>query len=148
MLSSDQQSATRITQPTPKDHGYRDRPPQREFDYNRLLPPSPSYNEPLGPVFYGIKRSELSFLEQYLNEARPYFPSFSGKQDEWDAFLLKFELLARRYHWSAEEQGEQLLLCFKDDAMRFTAGLGQETRGDIDLFVQALRDRFTHRTPA
>ena len=32
--------------------------------------------------------------------------------------------------------------------MSFAAGLGPETRGDIDLFVQALRDRFTHRTPA
>ena len=148
--SRDQQSATRTTQPTPKDHGYRDRDrmPQREFDYSRLLPPPRSYNEPLGPVFYGIPRPELSFPEQFLNEPRPYFPSFSGKHDEWDAFWLKFELLARRYHWSAEKQREQLLLCLKDDAMSFAAGLGPETRGDIDLFVQALRDRFTHRTPA
>ena len=32
--------------------------------------------------------------------------------------------------------------------MNFVASLGPEIGGNLDLFVQALRDRFTHTTPA
>ena len=56
--------------------------------------------------------------------------------------------MAKRYNWSGEKQKKQLLFCLKDEAMNFAASLGPEIRESISLFSQALRDRFSHRTPA
>ena len=125
-----------------------------DFDYDRLRPQHHSrYQEQAGwnrtRQSHATERPEVRLLDQLLsNEPRPFFPSFSGRNDEWNSFWLTFELLARRYNWSADKQRDQLLLCLKDEAMNFAASLGPEIRGNLDLFVQALRDRFTHTTPA
>lgn len=122
-----------------------------DFEYDRLLPQNA---RPRGRAeahrpapHFEIPRHEYRIPEQFFSEPRPFFPTFSGRPSEWGAFWLKFELMARRYDWSLEKQREQLLFCLKDEAMNFAASLGPEIREDILLFSQALRDRFSHRTP-
>lgn len=145
-----------INRPRPREtfDCERNRFGQGDFDYERLLPRDrPRYRQQAEQQrpgrWYEPQRPEIRFFDQMLsNEPRPFFPSFSGKHDEWDSFWLKFELLAKRYNWSDEKQREQLLLCLKDEAMNFAASLGPEIRGNLPVFVQALRDRFTHSTPA
>ncbi|MEW8547690.1 MAG: hypothetical protein AB2693_29635 [Candidatus Thiodiazotropha sp.] len=144
-----------INRPRPREtfEGERNRV-LGDFDYDRLRPQHHSryqeragWSRPSQP--HEAQRPEIRLLDQLLsNEPRPFFPSFSGRNDEWNSFWLKFELLARRYNWSVDKQREQLLLCLKDEAMNFAASLGPEIRGNLDLFVQALRGRFTHSTPA
>ena len=82
-----------------------------------------------------------------FNEPRPHFPIFSGRHDEWEAFWLKFQLMAKIYSWSEETQREQLLFCLKGDALNFAATLGPEVRDDFMMLSTSLRDRFSHRTP-
>ena len=123
------------------------------FQYERLLPQGArpkervSANRPAPGIQAPRYEPEYRIPDQLLFEPRPYFPTFSGKHDEWDAFWLKFESMARRYNWSYDKQKEQLLFCLKDEALNFAVTLGPEVREDILLFSQALRDRFTHRTP-
>ena len=129
-----------------RDHRDHDR-----FDYNRLLPPE---TRPRGKaaahrpaMYYDGPRYEYKLLEEDNNEPRPTLPMFSGKHgNNWDAFWVKFELMAKRYGWSPEKQSEQLLFCLKDEAMDFAAGLSQEVREDLMLFSEALRERFSHST--
>lgn len=56
--------------------------------------------------------------------------------------------MARRYSWSEDKQREQLLFGLKEEALNFAATLGPEIRDDLLTFTMALRDRFSHRTPA
>ena len=123
------------------------------LDYDRLLPDGSRYRGRAAahrPAMYnyGPPGFDYRFPDHLFSEPRPYFPTFSGRHDEWDAFWLKFRLMARRYNWSDEKQQEQLLFCLKDDALNFAASLGPEIRENLMLFSQALRDRFSHRTPA
>ena len=121
--------------------------------YERILPEGSrirgraSAHRPAG-YHYDTPRLEYRIPEFLFNEPRPYFPTFSGKHDEWEAFWLKFQLMARRYNWSEEKQQEQLLFCLKEDALNFAATLGLEIRDDLTMFSMALRDRFSHRSPA
>ena len=122
--------------------------------YERLLPAGSrprgraSAHRPPG-YFYEENTPRYDRIPEFLfNEPRPYFPTFSGRQDEWEAFWLKFQLMGRRYSWSEEKQREQLLFCLKDDALKCAATLGPEIRDDLMMFSRSLRDRFSHRTPA
>ena len=144
----DQGNARRAEHPDERGIGY-----QEGLNYERLLPTETRYRGRASahrPAMYQYEspRMEYRVPELLFNEPRPYFPSFSGRHDEWDAFWLKFEIMAKRYNWSGEKQKEQLLFCLKDEAMNFAASLGPEIRESISLFSQALRDRFSHRTPA
>ena len=126
---------------------------QEGLNYERLLPTETRYRGRASahrPAMYQYEspRMEYRVTELLFIEPRPYFPSFSGRHDEWDAFLLKFEIMAKRYNWSKEKHEEQLLFCLKAEAMNFAASLEPEIRESISLFSQALRDPFSHRTPA
>ena len=122
------------------------------FDYERLLPAGSrprSRASAHRPPGYNYE-SQMPRIPEFLfnNEPRPYFPTFSGRHDEWEAFWLKFQLMARRYNWPEEKQREQLLFCLKDEALNFAATLGPEIRDDLMMFSMSLTDRFSHRAPA
>ena len=139
--------------PSRGDADGRTRGVDDQFDYNRLLPPEPRPRGRSGAhrpaMYFGEPRYDYRLQEQDINEPRPTLPMFSGKHgSNWDAFWVKFELMARRYGWSLQKQSEQLLFCLKDDAMDFAAGLSSEVREDLTFFSQALRERFSHSTPA
>jgi hypothetical protein len=68
-------------------------------------------------------------------------PIFSGKT-EWEPFWIQFQLMTTRFEWDRDEQGEQLLLCLKDEALTFAAHLSSEVRCNTLLFVRALQQRF------
>ena len=80
---------------------------------------------------YESLRMEYRVPELLFNEPRPYFPSFCGRHDEWDAFWLKFEIMAKHYNWPEEKLKEQLLFCLNDKARNFAASLGPEIRESI-----------------
>ena len=110
------------------------------LDYERLLPAGSrprgraSAHRPPG-YFYEENTPRYDRIPDFLfNEPCPYFSTFSGRHDEWEAFWLKFQLMARRYSWSEEKQREQLLFCLEDDALKFAATLGQEIRDDLMMF--------------
>ena len=142
------------SQPRPLDHADDERNVRGPgFDHERLLPPGSrprgraSAHRPPG-YYYETQTPRFDRIPEFLfNEPRPYFPTFSGRHDEWEAFWLKFQLMARRYNWSEEKQREQLF-CLKEDALNFAATLGPEIRDDLMMFSMTLRDRFSHRTPA
>lgn len=121
-------------------------------EYERLLPPGSRYRGRASahrPAEYYPETPRFDRIPEFLfSEPRPYFPTFSGRHDEWEAFWLKFQLMARRYNWSEEKQTEQLLFCLKEEALSFAANLGPEIRDNIFVFSQSLRDRFSHRAPA
>ena len=123
------------------------------FYYERILPAGShpggraSAHRPQG-YFYEEHTPRHGIIPEFLfNEPRPHFPTFSGRHDEWEAFWLKFQLMAKKYSWSEEKQREHLLFCLKGDALNFATTLGSVVRDDLMLLSTSLRDRFSHRTP-
>ena len=122
-------------QPPPGRDNERTQRGDDKFEYNRLLPPEV---RPRGSaaahrtvMYYDGPGYEYRLPEPNNNEPGPTLPMFSGKHgSNWDAFRVKFELMAKRYGWSPEKQSEQLLFCLKDEAMEFTAELSPEVHGD------------------
>jgi hypothetical protein len=74
-------------------------------------------------------------------EPKLRLPIFSGKS-EWESFWIQFQLIATRYDWDRFEQGEQLLLCLKEEALVFASRLTIEVRTNPISFVQAMVRRF------
>ena len=140
------------SRPRPGDHANEKGASGNRMDYERLLPQGSRYRGRASAHRPAGYFHETPYMERipefFFNEPRPYFPTFSGKHDEWEAFWLKLQLMARRYSWSEEKQREQLLFCLKEEALNFAATLGPEIRDDLITFTMALRDRFSHRTPA
>ena len=68
-------------------------------------------------------------------------PLYNGRT-EWEPFWEQFETMAKRFNWTPNEQCEQLLFCFKDEALSFASKLASETKKDIYLFVAAMKRRF------
>ena len=115
--------------------------------YPTVFPSQRHRNEPLRHGHWPFDPNRIRALEENF-EPRPFFPSFSGKQEEWESFWLKFELLSDRYRWSPQKQREQLLLSLKDEALNFAANLTPDIRNNYFMFIQALKERFAHTTPA
>ena len=127
-------------------HRYRAEGGRHEY-YPPAFAPHRHRNEPLRYGQWPFDPHRMRMFEENY-EPKPFFPSFSGKQEEWESFWLKFELLSERYRWSPQKQREQLLLSLKDEALNFAANLSPEIRNDSFLFIQALKERFAHTTPA
>ena len=124
------------------------------FDYERNLPAGShprcraSAHRPQGYLYEEHTPRHGAIPEFLFNEPRPHFPTFSGRHDEWEAFWLTFQLMAKRYSWSEDKQREQLLFCLKGDALTFAATLRPVVRDDLMMLSMSLRDRFSHRTAA
>ena len=141
--------------PRPEDHLNDERNVRGPgLDYERILPAGShprgraSAHRPQGYLYEEHTPRHGIIPEFLFNEPRPHLPTFSGRRDEWEAFWLKFQLMARRYSWSEEKQREQLLFCLKGDALNFAATLRPVVRDDLMMLSMSLRDRFSHRTPA
>ena len=100
--------------PRPEDHLHDERNVRGSgFDYERNLPAGShprgraSAHRPQGYLYEEHSPRHGIIPEFLFNEPQPHFPTFSGRHDEWEAFWLKFQLMARRYSWSEEKQREQ-----------------------------------------
>lgn len=77
---------------------------------------------------------------------RPKLATYDGR-DDWDAFLLPFERLARKYGWTARERVDRLLECLRGAAIRYVRSLPERTREDYVLLVEQLTQRFGLKAP-
>lgn len=73
--------------------------------YPPAFAPHRHTNEPLRYGQWPFDPHRMRMFEENY-EPKPFFPSFSGKQEEWESFWLKFELLSERYRWSPKKNKE------------------------------------------
>ena len=100
--------------PRPEDHlNDESNVKSPAFDYERILPAGShprgraSANRLQGYIYEEHTLRHCIIPQFLFNEPQPNFPTFSGRHDEWEAFWLKFQLMARRYSWSEEKQGDK-----------------------------------------
>ena len=119
------------SRPRPGNHANEKGPSGNRMDYERPRRQGSSYRNRASAHRSAGYFQETPYMERipefFFNEPRQYFPTLS---DEWEAFWLKFQLMARRYSWSEEKQREQLLFCLKEEALNFAATLGPQIRDD------------------
>lgn len=85
--------------------------------------------------------------QQFMQDVRrPKLAIYDGKED-WDAFLLPFERLARKYGWTAPERVDRLLECLRGAAIRYVCSLPERIREDYVLLVEQLTQRFGLKDP-
>jgi hypothetical protein len=86
-------------------------------------------------------RHSQNNFQNRSDEPKPRLPIFNGKS-EWEPFWIQFQMMATRYMWNEEKQGEQLLFCLKDEALTFASHLTPDTRQDLSAFLRAMKRRF------
>ena len=79
------------------------------------------------------------------NEPRPVLPVFNGRHT-WDSFIIPFQLIADRFDWGKRRQVEEMILCFRDVALTFTAQLPAYLREDLDSLCKEMDKRFGDHT--
>ena len=79
------------------------------------------------------------------NEPRPVLPVFNGRH-KWESFIIRFQLIADRFDWGKRRQVEEMILCFRDDALIFASQLPQYLREDLDSLCKEMDKRFGDHT--
>ena len=70
------------------------------------------------------------------------FPPFSGKED-WNTWLVRFEVIANRYRWTNEERLDQLLPKLEGTAAQFVfTQLSPEVLNNYPHIVYEMNSRF------
>lgn len=77
----------------------------------------------------------------HADEPKFRLPYFNGKGD-LKSFLAMFDIGARKFHWNNDKQVEQLLCCFKYDALAFVTKLTLQTKASISALTEALERRY------
>ena len=70
-------------------------------------------------------------------------PIFNGKGN-WQGFWVQFELISQHYGWNDEEQRNQLIMTFRDDALVYVSQLTADTRNSLYRLIAAMKRRFDH----
>ena len=76
------------------------------------------------------------------NDFEPRLPTFDGKPDTLEPFLMQFRLFAKSYLWSEREFREQLLLALRGEALLYASSLPHITTENTESLLQAIRQRF------
>ena len=76
------------------------------------------------------------------NDFKPRPPSFDGKPDTWEPFLMQLKLMAKSYRWSDRKFREQLMFALRGEALLFASNLPHITVEDTDSLLQAMGQRF------
>ena len=76
------------------------------------------------------------------NDFKPRLPTFDGKPDTLETFLMQFRLFAKSYIWSEREFREQLLLALRGEALLYASSLPHITTENTESLLQAIRQRF------
>ena len=76
------------------------------------------------------------------NDFKPRLPTFDGKPDTWEPFLMQFRLFAKSYMWSERYFREQLLLALRGEALLNASSLLHITTENTESFLHAMKRRF------
>ena len=97
----------------------------------RLRPQSPntSLREPIleehdrtltpakRPQRYSWNQGHEHVYSHSHNESKPKLPTFDGKKDTWEPFLMQFRLMSNSYNWSDRKFREQLIFALREKAL-------------------------------
>ena len=74
-------------------------------------------------------------------------PAYDGSTP-WEAYYAQFDIVARLNKWSLEEKALFLATSLKGIATLILSNISEENRGDFDILVKALSNRFgaTHQS--
>ena len=103
----------------------------RPIDYRRLLPPD-NFEGP--PRYYGNRYQ--------FNDIKPRPPSFDGKPDAWEPFLMQIQLMRRSYGWPDYKFRDQLMFALRGEALLFASNLPVHVREDTESLISAMEQRF------
>ena len=76
------------------------------------------------------------------NDFKPRPPSFDGKPDTWEPFLMQLRLMSRSYKWSDTKFREQLMFALRGEALLFASNLPYATVENTESLLQAMGQRF------
>ena len=122
----------------------------------RLRPQSPntSLREPIleehdrtltpakRPQRYSWNQGHEHVYSHSHNESKPKLPTFDGKKDTWEPFLMQFRLMSNSYNWSDRKFREQLIFALREKALLFASNLPQRTAENTESLLQAMGQRF------
>ena len=79
----------------------------------------------------------------YINhDFRPHPPTFDGKPDSWEPFLMQMRLMSQSYGWPDRKFREQLMLALRGEALLFASNLPHVTVENTESLLQAMGQRF------
>ena len=83
------------------------------------------------------------YERMYINhDFRPRPPTFDGKPDEWEPFLMQMRLLSQSYGWPDRKFREQLMFALRGEALLFASNLPYVTMENTESLLQAMGQRF------
>ena len=136
------------------------RPPSHTnaFGFNALLCQSPGDQrrgptsrqirldnpDPLGDAWRLQRQPTYSGPDRVIiqNDFKPRPPSFDGKPDTWEPFLMQLKLMAKSYRWTDQKFREQLMFALRGEALLFASTLPYIMTENTDSLLQAMRQRF------
>ena len=79
----------------------------------------------------------------YINhDFRPRPPTFDGKPDSWEPFLMQMRLMSQSYGWPDRKFREQLMFALRGEALLFASNLPHVTVENTESLLQAMGQRF------
>ena len=99
----------------------------RPIDYRRLLPPD-NFEGP--PRYHGNRYQ--------FNNIKPRPPSFDGKPDAWEPFLMQIQLMRQSYGWPDYKFRDQRMFALRGEALLFASNLPIHVREDTDSLISAM----------
>lgn len=77
---------------------------------------------------------------------KPKMATYDRKED-WESFLLPFELMALKYGWNGAERVDRLHECLRGAATRYVCSFPEHIREDYTLLKEHLTQRFGQHDP-
>ena len=79
----------------------------------------------------------------YINhDFRPRPPTFDGKPDSWEPFLMQMRLMSQSYGWPDRKFREQPTFALRGEALLFASNLPHVTVENTESLLQAMGQRF------
>ena len=108
--------------------------PNGQMDHYKQWRPRIQQNEFV--TNYGYNRILIG------NDFKPRLPTFDGRPDTFEPFLMQFRLFAKSYIWSEREFREQFLLALRGEALFYASSLPNITTENTESLLHAIRQRF------
>ena len=111
--------------------------PEQCFDYTQN-------SNMWGPQRQSAKSTINPGYDQlYINhDFRPRPPTFDGKPDSWEPFLMQMRLMSQSYGWPDRKFREQLMLALRGEFLLFASNLPHVTVENTESLLQAMRQHF------
>ena len=78
----------------------------------------------------------------YSDVFKPNVPTFEGKVDTWEPFLMQMKLLAKCYKLTYEQFREQIIFALRGEAVMYVSALPPDVTKDTPRFLRAMEQRF------